>query len=79
MRNITVAIDDQTYRHIRLWCAMRDISVSRVVQTFLNDLPRLENVRRFPLPQAPDPDSIGFRFDELPLEEIAYLRRQFRC
>ena len=79
MRNITVAIDDQTYRNIRLWCAMRDISVSRVVQTFLIDLPRLENVRRFPLPQAPDPGSLGLRFDELPADEIAYLRRHFQC
>src|SRR6266700_723431 len=46
MRNITLAIDDKTYHDIRLWCAVRDISVSRVVGTFLADLPRLENVHR---------------------------------
>ncbi len=79
MPNITVAIDDQTYRNIRLWYAMRDVSVSRVVQTFLNDLPRLENVRRFPLPEAPDSGSLGFRFDELDADEIAYLRNRLRC
>jgi hypothetical protein len=77
VRNITVAIDDQTYRNIRLWCAMRDISVSRVVRTILNGLPRLEHVRHFPLPQAPDPGSPGFSLDELPPHEIAYLLSQF--
>jgi len=65
MRNITVAIDDQTYRNVRLWCATRDVSISHVVQTFLNDLPRLENVHRFPTPGAPDSNSLGALFDRL--------------
>jgi|HubBroStandDraft_2_1064218.scaffolds.fasta_scaffold15641_1 hypothetical protein len=65
MRNITLAVDEKTYHDIRLWCALRDISVSRVVRAFLQDLPRLESVRRFPLPQAPDPRSLATRFDEL--------------
>lgn len=55
MRNITVAINDQTYHDVRVWCAQRDTSVSRVVQTFLEDLPRLKHVRRFPFPEAPLP------------------------
>jgi hypothetical protein len=78
MRNITVAVDDQTYRNIRMWCAMRDISVSGVVRTFLNDLPRLEHVRRFPLPQAPDPGSLGCSFDEVHRQEMINLRGAFR-
>jgi hypothetical protein len=70
MRNITVKIDDQTYRGIRAWCAQRDTCVSHVVQAFLSDLPRLQNVRRFPLPEAPDRRSLGARFDALPLKEL---------
>jgi hypothetical protein len=65
MRKITVSVDEETYRQIRAWCAHRDTCVSHVVQAFLDDLPRLSKVRRFPLPQAPDDDSLGARFDEL--------------
>jgi hypothetical protein len=63
-RNITVAVDEKTYHDIRLWCAVRDISVSRVVRTFLQDLPCLENVRRFPAPEAPDYRSLAAQWDE---------------
>jgi hypothetical protein len=55
MRNITVAINDQVYRDVRVWCARRDTSVSAVVQRFLEDLPHLKECRRFPLPDAPPP------------------------
>ena len=65
MRNITVTVQDETYREIRAWCAQRDTCVSHVVQDFLNDLPRLKEVRRFPLPAAPDRGSIGAQFDRL--------------
>jgi hypothetical protein len=58
MRNITVSISDQTYRDIRVWCARRNTSVSHVVQTFLEDLPRLQHARRFPVPDAPPPRSV---------------------
>jgi len=58
MRNITVSISDQAYRDARVWCAKRDTSVSRVVQTFLEDLPRVKQSRRFPLPDAPLPRSV---------------------
>jgi hypothetical protein len=74
MRNITVKIDDQTYRGIRAWCAQRDTCVSHVVQAFLGDLPRLQNVRRFPLPDAPNPRSLGARFNALELSEIDRIR-----
>jgi len=74
MRNITLAIDDQTYSKIRVWCALRDISISRVVRTFLNDLPRLEQVRRFPLPEAPEANSLAAMFDELDPHDLDLLR-----
>jgi hypothetical protein len=69
-RNITVSIDAEDYHTIRIWCAMRNVSLSRVVKTFLKDLPRLEKVRRFPLPEAPQEDSLGELFDELDIAEI---------
>ena len=75
-RNITVAVDEKTYHDIRLWCAVRGISVSRVVRAFLQDLPLIENVHRFPLPQAPDARSLGARFDELDSYDLELLRRQ---
>jgi hypothetical protein len=74
MRNITVKVDDHAYRVIRAWCAQRDTCVSHVVQAFLSDLPRLQNVRRFPLPEAPDRRSLGARFNALELSEIDRIR-----
>ena len=76
MRNITLAIDDQTYSKIRVWCALRDISISRVVRIFLNDLPRLEQCRRFPLPEAPAANSLAAMFDELDPDDLELLRLQ---
>jgi hypothetical protein len=70
VRNITVAIDDHIYRLARLWCATREVSISRVIQTILRDLPRLENVRRFPLPEAPDPGSPGREVRQLELRRV---------
>jgi len=75
MRNITVTVNEQTYREIRAWCAQRDTCVSHVVQAFLNDLPRLEEVRGFPLPDAPDPRSLGARFNQLDPGEIETFQR----
>ena len=77
MRNITLAIDDDTYRKIRLWCAMRDISISHVVKVFLRDLPRLEQVRRFPLPEAPEPHSLAAAFDRLLPQELEIVHEKF--
>jgi hypothetical protein len=78
MRNITLAIDDKTYSKIRVWCALRDISVSRVVRIFLNDLPNLPQVRRFPLPEAPEANSLAAIFDQLEPEELEEIRRELR-
>jgi hypothetical protein len=75
-KNITVSIDLHVYCDVRLWCARRGVSVSHVVQVFLQDLNRLENVGRFPLPPAPDPDSLASFFDALELDE-ALLMSQF--
>ena len=38
MRNITVAIDDETYRRARVAAAERDTSVSALVKGFLQQL-----------------------------------------
>lgn len=78
MRNITVTIEDQTYREIRAWCALRDTCVSHVVEAFLYDLPRMENVRRFPLPEAPDPRSLGAHFNRLAMDEIDMIRMRMQ-
>jgi hypothetical protein len=74
-RNITVSIDLQVYCDVRLWCARRGVSVSHVEQVFLEDLNRLEKVGRFPLPPAPDPDSLASLFDTLEPDE-AFLMSQ---
>jgi len=76
MRNITVTVEDKTYREIRAWCAFRDTCVSHVVQAFLHDLPRLQSVRRFPLPEAPDPRSLGAHFNRLDMDEIDMICQQ---
>ncbi len=75
MRNITVTIEDQTYREIRAWCAQRDTCVSHVVHTFLKVLPRLQHVHRFPTPEAPDSRSLGSHFNDLYAEEAESIRR----
>src|SRR5579863_4806573 len=53
MRNITLTVKDDTYHCIRVWCAERDISVSRLVQIFLEDLPRLKVRVAFPCRALP--------------------------
>jgi hypothetical protein len=39
MRNITVAISDDTYRRARIWAAERNGSISAIVQYLLETLP----------------------------------------
>jgi len=58
MRNITVTVGHETYRQIRVCCALRNTCASHVVQAFLSDLPRLQDVRGFPLPDDPGPASL---------------------
>lgn len=38
MKNITVSLDDQTYRNARLQAAARDTSVSALVKRYLTEL-----------------------------------------
>lgn len=38
MKNITVSLDDETYRRARMAAAQRDTSVSALVKRFLADL-----------------------------------------
>lgn len=43
MKNITVALDDETYRRARMIAAERDTSVSALVKEFLLGLARAES------------------------------------
>jgi predicted CopG family antitoxin len=38
MKNITVSVDDETYRHARMKAAEQDTSVSALVRRFLSEL-----------------------------------------
>jgi hypothetical protein len=46
MRNITVAVSDDSYRQARIWAAKNDTSVSAVVQELLFNLPGLARAAR---------------------------------
>jgi hypothetical protein len=46
MRNITVAVSDDSYRQARIRAAKKDTSVSAVVQDLLLNLPGLARVAR---------------------------------
>ena len=43
MRNITVSVDEETYRRARLKAAELDTSVSRLVRDYLNELAASES------------------------------------
>jgi hypothetical protein len=55
MRNITVTINDDSYRRARVWAARRDMSISHLVGSILEDLPNY--VRIFSPALALKPDS----------------------
>lgn len=38
MKNITISVDDETYRRARIKAAEKDTSVSALVKQFLNDI-----------------------------------------
>jgi hypothetical protein len=46
MRNITVAVSEDSYRQARIWGAKHDLSLSAVVGELLRELPRLARVVR---------------------------------
>jgi hypothetical protein len=50
MKNITVTVTAETYRKARIWAAQRNTSLSKIVQSFLTDLPSLHMRRRYPTP-----------------------------
>jgi plasmid stability protein len=43
MKNITVSVDDETYRRARLKAAMEDTSVSALVRNFLAEIAKGES------------------------------------
>ena len=46
MKNITVSLDDETYRQARVFAAQRDTSVSALVKEFLAGLNATQEVER---------------------------------
>jgi hypothetical protein len=45
MKNIAVALSDRAYHAARVWAARRDTSLSKIVQDFLESLPRIRSAR----------------------------------
>ena len=73
MRNITVSLDDETYRRARIIAAERDTSVSALVKRFLLDLAceetEFERLKR--LEQEARARVVNFTAsDRLPRDEI---------
>ena len=46
MKNITVSLDDETYRQARVFAAQHDTSVSALVKEFLSELPNRNEFER---------------------------------
>jgi hypothetical protein len=53
MKNITVSVDEETYRRARIWAAERGTSVSAVVKCILTTLP----ARTYSPPRRHRPDA----------------------
>jgi hypothetical protein len=73
MKNITVSVDDETYRRARIKAAERDTSVSRLVRQFLIELSReVPETERLKREETALRDSIRrFRAsDRLPRDEV---------
>ncbi len=73
MRNITVTVDDETYRRARIKAAERDTSVSALVTRFLTELAAGEpNAERLKREERALRERIGcFRAaDRLPREDV---------
>jgi hypothetical protein len=73
VKNITVSLDDQTYRHARIVAAERGTSVSALVKHFLVGLAKGgdENERLKKAERALREEIIAFRAaDRLPRDEV---------
>lgn len=73
MKNITVSLDDQTYRHARIVAAERGTSVSALVKQFLVGLAKDgdENERLKKVERALREGITAFRgADRLPRDEV---------
>jgi len=66
-KNITVCIDERTYRKARVWAAARNISISVVVAYLLETLPGISKAAlafppaQVPIPIAPTPSTNGIQ------------------
>jgi len=62
MKNITISIDDETYRRARLWAAERGTSVSAIVKCILTTLPaRSQGKPGPPPPYTPESHAAGIQ------------------
>jgi post-segregation antitoxin (ccd killing protein) len=52
MKNITVSVDDTTYRRARMKAAERDTSISALVKQFLNELAQESETERLKREEA---------------------------
>ncbi len=68
MKNITLALDDETYRMARIAAARRDASVSSLVKQYLQTLAATEVASEKPAPEL-----------ETLLAEIASRHPNFSC
>lgn len=78
MKNITVSVDDETYRKARIKAAERDTSVSALVRQFLVEIvaeeSEFERLKRLEVETRAKIK--GFRAgDSLPRDELYELRR----
>lgn len=79
MKNITVSVDDETYRQARIKAAERDTSVSALVKQFLTELAASEDRFERLLKRERELRSsvTGFSAsDNLPREELYDRRRR---
>jgi hypothetical protein len=53
MRNITITVQNETYRQIRIWCAQHNTCISHVVQALLNDLPNRKDLQSVAVSATP--------------------------
>jgi hypothetical protein len=72
LKHITVAIDDITYHHARVWAAKRNTSISAVVRYLLQRLPGLPAAREFNVEKAASTPPLEPVHPVTPQEEAAF-------
>lgn len=80
MRNVTITLDEEVARWVRIEAAKRKTSVSRLVGDFLRDLMRSEDSYEAARRQffAIEPRPLGAHEEPLPRREDLYNRARLR-